>query len=142
MITNHSRLSAISTCLLLAFTGHAGAQTTSGVHLELNKAEQIDGACRMYLVIENRTSSTFRNLQLDLVGFDPDGIIAQRILLETAPLPAHKTRLKVFDMGSECQAVGRILINEVLLCETGDDKTPDCGGMLSASSRTAIELVP
>ncbi len=74
------------------------AQQDARVHLELNKAEQVQGSCRLYLLLDNKTERAYENLQLDLVSFDTDGIIAQRMLLETAPLPAGKMRLKVFDL--------------------------------------------
>lgn len=119
------------------------AQQDARVHLELNKAEQVQGSCRLYLLLDNKTERAYENLQLDLVSFDTDGIIAQRMLLETAPLPAGKMRLKVFDLvQSRCDAVSRILINEVVLCKSTEGSAPDCADALTASTRIPIELVP
>src|SRR3546814_153356 len=45
------------------------------VRIELNKLENTDsGACRAYLLFENKTESAFAALKLDLVMFGPDGV--------------------------------------------------------------------
>lgn len=107
------------TPLLLALLGVVGPARAAkdGVSVELNKQEPNGAACRAYLVLENATESAFDTLKLDLVMFDADGVEAKRLAVETAPLSAGKTNLKVFDIdGLPCEWVGRVLLNDVMAC--------------------------
>ena len=78
----------------------------------------------------------------DLVMFDADGIVAKRLAVQTAPLAAGKTSLKVFDMtGLPCEQVGRLLSNDVMDCIDTDGARNDCLGLLSASQRGAVPFI-
>src|SRR3546814_16715533 len=82
----------------------------AGIALELNKLETVKNACRAYLVVQNRTDAALASLKLDLVMFGGDGVIAKRLAVEAAPLPAGKTRVRLFDMEglrAEARRVGR-----------------------------------
>ena len=70
------------------------------------------------MVFENATARGFSALKLDLVMFDPGGVIVKRLAVDAAPLPPGKTRLQVFDVGGlPCEEIGRVLLNDVLACE-------------------------
>ena len=115
----------------------------SQVGVELNRLEQRDGACRAYLVMDNRTDARFGSFKLDLTLFDADGVVARRMALETGPLRPRKTTVKLFDVdGLGCVGIGRMLVNDVLACEQ-DDKgaLSDCVDLLATSSRAATPLV-
>lgn len=113
-----------------------------GVALELNKLEPVDGACRAFLVIRNATPARFETLQLDLVMFDTDGIVAKRLAVDAAPLPAEKTLLKVFDIkGQSCGQIGQILLNGVLACRDSEGQRDDCLKMLSVTSRGEVLFI-
>lgn len=127
----------------LSASPSAGAQGDTAVRFELNKAEQAGDACRLYLLIDNRSQTDFQSLKLDLVSFDADGIVQQRMLLETAPLPAGRLRLKVFDLpDSRCAAVSRLLINDIAQCSAAGRTLDDCPGPVTAGSRLSIEFLP
>lgn len=112
------------------------------IGLELNKLEQRDGACRAYVVIENGTASRFDTLSFDLVMFDRTGVVAERLALETAPLPPAKTSLKVFDVpGLPCESVGRVLVNEVLACGDEQGAREDCLSRVETSARGDLALI-
>lgn len=126
---------------LLAFGVPAVAQE-AGVGIELNKLEPREGACRAYLVLENGTGSAFESLKLDLVMFDPEGVVAKRLAVETAPLPAGKTRLKVFDIdGLSCARIGKLLLNAVLSCEDATGPREDCLALVTTGSRDAVTFI-
>ncbi|MDF2096115.1 hypothetical protein [Aquibaculum arenosum] len=55
----------------------APADGEAAVVVELNKVEQLDNACRAYLLFENGNSSRFDEFRLDLVLFDSEGVIAR-----------------------------------------------------------------
>lgn len=112
------RLRALLLAAALACTGPVFAQA-GGVHVELNKLEPVNGACRAYLVTQNLTDDTFDSLKLDVVMFDADGIVAKRLAVQLGPMPAGKTSLKVFDMADlGCDQIGQLLLNNVLECTT------------------------
>lgn len=118
------------------------ASTPAHVSVELNKLEPHDGACRAYLVIENKTESRFDALKLDLVMFATDGVVNKRLAVEIAPLPAGKTSLKVFDMDElACEEVGRVLLNDVLVCDDGTGARTDCVDLIAQSSRTTVAFI-
>ncbi len=104
--------------LALLFAGTATAQPADGgIALELNKLEQVDGACRAYLVVQNPGTAAIDSLDLDLVTFQPDGVIGARFRVELAPVPAAKTLVKSFDFeGIACTEVERVLLNDVVAC--------------------------
>lgn len=112
------------------------------VAIELNKLEPRTDSCRAYLVLQNVTDGRFDSLKLDLVMFDSDGIIANRLAVETAPLPAGKTSLKAFDIGGlACEAIGRILVNDVLACEGAAVDAEGCLPLLSLSARGDVPFI-
>lgn len=119
------------------------AQPDGSVAIELNKVEtKPDGACRAYLVVENGTAGSFRELKLDMVMFDTDGVVARRLAVQVAPLPAGKTSLKVFDIkGLPCEKLGRLLLNDVMTCADAAETRTNCLDAISTRSRGRVELI-
>lgn len=134
----------VSLCLVPA----AGAQSAADaapagkVSLELNKLEQVEDACRAYLVLQNGTETTFGELELDIVLFDREDVIQRRLAVNTAPLRAGKTTVKAFEIDRQrCDAVGRVLLNDVLKCSSDEGRRDDCLGLVSVSSRAGPDFV-
>ncbi len=128
--------------LLVAGMPIQAAKAAPGMKLELNKLEPSDGACRAYVVIENDTGAVFATFRYALVIFDGEGVVARRLALETAPLPAGKTSLKVFDLaGLPCGDIGRILVNDVLECADATGTRTDCLQLVQPSSRSTTPLI-
>lgn len=118
------------------------AASANAVTVELNKLEPSDGACRAYLLVENGTGEAFETLTLDIVMFDQEGIVARRLAVETAPMPAGKTSLKVFDVTDlGCEAIGSVLLNRVLACADASGERDDCLDLISVSARTAVPFI-
>ncbi|MFO7855108.1 MAG: hypothetical protein R6V44_07810 [Paracoccaceae bacterium] len=119
--------------------GPAAAEPAPAIGVELNRLETVEGECRAYLVLDNR-GGALESLELDLVLFDPDGVIARRLAVEAGPLRAGRESVKVFTIGGlACDGIGRVLLNDVLSC-TGEGAGDDCLGRIEASSRAAAPL--
>jgi hypothetical protein len=124
-----------------AQTEEPTAATTPEITVELNKLEPVDAACRIYLLLRNETEITFETLQLELVSFDAQGIISQRVAVDLAPLRQGKTLVKLFDVPeTPCESVEQLLLNETLQCDGGDGPIEDCLDLLHPSSRANVEF--
>ena len=130
--------SAVFLCLpLFAWCPPALAQES--LKIELNKLETVEGACRAYLLFENKSGSAFDSLKLDLVMFDPNGVINKRLAVEGAPLPVGKTSVKLFDIKDlACAEVDRILLNDVLSCRGPAGEIDDCLVDIDTTSRNSV----
>lgn len=127
---------------LLFWAALPASANDPAISVELNKLEPNGDACRAYLVVRNAAGTAFESLKLDLVMFDPDGIVARRLAVETAPLATDKTILKVFDIaGLACPGIGRILMNDVLACHDGAGPRGDCLALVAPSARGAVPFI-
>lgn len=143
---NHARLGMawglVAMLAVFGTVGSAGAAEKGRIGVELNKLEAVGESCRAYLVLANGTGGVFKSLKLDLVMFDPDGIVQRRVAVEAAPLAAGKTTLKVFDIAKmACASVGKVLLNSVMSCETAAGPMGDCLSKVSVSSRAKQPLI-
>ena len=139
------RLTTAAVILVLgavtAVTGSVRA-ADGRIGVELNKLEPLASACRAYLVLTNKAGMAFRDLKLDLVIFDTDGIVARRVAVQGGPIPNGKTSLKVFDIdGVQCAKVSRFLLNGVMTCDAEGGKPGDCAGLIDTTSRAAAPLI-
>lgn len=109
--------------------------------IELNRLEQIDATCRVYLVFSNPSDTALETLQLELVLFDTDGYVQRRITLDASPIAEDKTTVKLFDLAeTKCERVGRILINDVLEVAGPDGPLPKDVSQLELSSKLDVDL--
>ncbi len=109
-------LAALGLGLLLASAAPASAD--GPLRLELNKMERVDGACRAFIVIRNETETGLTSLDVDLVTFEPSGVIGSRFRVELAPVPPGKTVVKSFDFeGVDCERIDRVLLNDIVRCD-------------------------
>lgn len=106
------------------------AEGDATIALELNKLEPVTGACRVYLTVRNG-GGAYEALGLDLVLFGRDGVIARRLSAEIGPLRAGKRQVRLFDIpGADCDAIGGVLVNDVLDCKPASGGGPDPGACL------------
>ena len=121
----------------------AASAAEPGLDIELNKAEDGDGACIASFVMRNAMGHTLDRFSMDLYVFDNNGVIARQVLLDLAPLRGNKTTVALFNLiGRSCGEVSRILINDIPSCRSaGSGATLDCLAALTVSSRGAIEMV-
>lgn len=124
------------------------ARAASPLSFELNKLEPLGqggSGCRAYFVAHNPDPQSLEQLRVDLVVFGTDGIVARRLALDLGPLPAGKTAVRLFDLaGLACDGIGRVLVNDVLSCRTGEKDAAQaeqdreaCLDRLSVASRVA-----
>ncbi len=129
--------------VLLAFgvASPALAQEPAKFPLELNRLEQDGQICRVYLLVKNPDETAIKDFKLDLVFFDTDNIIRNRLYVELGPLPAAKTAVRLFDIpDSDCAALGSILVNDVVTCADTTGAKLECLKRLELVSRTDAEL--
>jgi hypothetical protein len=137
-MTHDPRILALAFLGLTAWTGLAAAD---GIKIELNKLEPQAASCRVYMLFEN-SGPAIEALALDLVLFDPSEVISRRVTVDSGPLRASKTTLKLFDIPDlACTDIRRILVNEVSDCRDAKGSHQDCIERLTLASRSDVELV-
>ena len=131
--------SAACAGLLTLSPAGAIAQDASGLRVELNKLEPRDKACRTYLLLDNTSDVDYQSLKLDLFVLDKAGVISQRLVVETAPLPPKKTTVKLFDFpATSCDDFGRVLLNGVTACEAGGTARTDCLAAIETATKSPV----
>jgi hypothetical protein len=101
--------------------------------LELNTTESADNHCRLTFVIQNKNQQAIDSIKLDLVTFNPEGIVQRRMVIDMGPVRADKTTVKTFATEGGCNQLGSILVNDVTACSPGEPSA--CLDGLSLSSR-------
>ena len=130
---------------LVGFSGVAVAQETpkqDGLQIELNAAADVDGACRISFLVENRLGADLSEAVFETVLFDADGAVERLSLFDMRDLPAGRPRVRQFQIeGIACTGIQRILFNGAQTCNgEGLDKGA-CMDGLGLTSRTEIELL-
>ncbi|KAA5607675.1 hypothetical protein F1188_00740 [Roseospira marina] len=116
-----------------------GAAESGRVRAELNKVEDIDGACRSFFLFRNHTPVTLTGFEMSLAILDTDGVIDRLLTIDAAPLPAGRTTLKLFDIPDvACADIGKIILHDMGACQGDDGTTRDCFALLDVSSRASI----
>ncbi len=132
--------------LLAAVPALADAPPTPApIPLELNKLEPLTTGgpgCRAYFVVSNPDTTPIEQLRIDLILFGTDGVIARRLAFDLGPLGPKKISVRLFDVaGLPCDGIGRMLVNDVLLCKAVEDEDHQaCLDRLAVSSRTTVPL--
>ncbi|MEM9148676.1 MAG: Tat pathway signal sequence domain protein [Pseudomonadota bacterium] len=131
--------------VLLALSGIGALEARAqeaGLSIELNRLDTQAEACQAFLVMENGTEIAFEELVLDLVMFGDDGIIARRLAVDIAPLRAGRISVKVFAVeGTACEAIGRVLLNDVLSCAGAEGPVAGCFDLIDTRSRVSAEFL-
>lgn len=127
--------------LSLALSGAALAADPPALGVELNKLETFEKGCRAYVVINNTGEAAFQSVKLDLVLFQPDGVIARRFAVDLAPLKGSKKTVKLFDIeGLACDKISSVLVNDVMECKSDAGPQADCLSKMSLSSVAGAPL--
>ena len=90
------------------------------VSVQLNSVENADNRCRLYFVIENKSQVGIESMKLDLVAFDGDGGILNRVIVEMGPVQSAKTMVRAFAVDAECAHISALLVNDVVVCTPGE----------------------
>jgi hypothetical protein len=117
------------------------AQEKSGIAIELNKLEPIEGSCRAYFVVRPEGSTEYKEFKMELLVFDTGGIIQKWLAIDAAPLRAGKTSVKLFDVsGVACDKVGSILLNDVTACADAGGEIAGCVDRITATSKAKAKF--
>jgi hypothetical protein len=136
----HGRSGRIVALAAMFFFVPALGAKAAGLTIELNKLEPQKDSCRAYVVVSNNSSTVYEALKLDLVLFQPDGVIGRRFALDLGPLKAQKRSVKLFDLDTPCDQVGSLLINDVLECNGETGSISNCLADLTATSLAKAKL--
>ena len=143
MTSRRQSVSALSALLLAlsAAPALAAAAAPNGVILELNTLEPRGQNCAVNMVF-GTGDDAYQSFKLDLVFFGTDGAIRKRLAVEAAPLRSRKTSVKAFEVsGLACDAIGSVLVNDVLDCRTEAGAVADCIDRVETKSRLPVALM-
>ena len=131
---------AIASLLSMGVAAPVAADPTK-IAIELNKLETQDKGCRAYMVVDNQSTAAYQALKLDLVLFQPDGVIGRRVAIDLAPLKAQKKTVKLFDLdGTACDKIGSFLINDIVECKSDAGAVENCLSGIAVKSLTTVQL--
>ncbi len=132
---------ALAGCALAPVASAAQSGSGTGLGVELNKLEPYDKGCRAYVVINNTSDSGYQSVKLDLVLFQPDGVIARRFAVDLAPLKAAKKSVKLFDIENlPCDKISSVLVNDVMECKSDQGPVADCLAKMTLTSVSGAPL--
>ena len=143
MTSRRQSVSALSALLLAlsAVPALAANAAPNGVSLELNTLEPRGQNCAVNMVF-GTGDDAYQSFKLDLVFFGTDGAIRKRLAVDAAPLRARKTSVKAFEVsGLACDAIGSVLVNDVLDCRTEAGAVADCIDRVETKSRLPVALM-
>lgn len=135
----------------LAIAGLAGAmalttatpaqETAGGLLLELNALQSSESGCRVTFLATNNLGRPLSKAGFEVALFDAEGAIDRLVSLDFKALANGKTKVLQFELQDlQCDAVSRILVNDVGACE-GEGLAPDaCLARLATSTRTKTQF--
>lgn len=128
-------------CGAVAATSGAAAADPARIGLELNRLEPLEAGRQIWLVAEPGAQD-LAALALDMVLFDRDGLILDRLAVDLGPLAAGRTHVRAFPVeGIACDALGRALVNDVLICDAPAGPLDRCRDRIDARARGPVGLV-
>ena len=130
---------ALSALLVIPLLATASLAEPAALSVELNKLQPQEKGCRAYIVVNNAGTTAYQSVKLDLVLFQPDGVIARRFAIDLAPLKPQKRSVKLFDLdGTACDKVGSLLINDVVECKSDTGSLDNCLANMTLSTLTTV----
>ena len=119
----------------------SAAPASDGLQIELNKATDANGNCRLVFVAKNDSGQSLDQTAYEVVIFGDDGGVLQFLVLQFGRYPANKTRVVRFDVENQsCSGISRLLVNDVDACVSNGQPSEVCLEGLTTSSRTDISF--
>lgn len=115
------------------------AQSGGTIEIELNRAEDVGGTCRLTYVATNATPTGLEAMSYEVAVFDTEGVMRQLLVLDFGRLPSGKTRVVQFDLADQpCAGISRILVNTAVDCIGPQGPRDTCrdNALLSTRVRT------
>lgn len=118
----------------------AAAEEGGAIAVELNDLQAGEGACRAVFVLNNGLPNPLDKLALRVVAFDTGGHATLFLSLDVGALPVGKTRVLRFDLGEgvACDAIGRLVLDDVTACDGGDANPATCLAAVALSTRAGV----
>lgn len=117
-------------------------EPVSGLSIELNAAQEVQGACRFTFVAQNNTGNEIDKAVFETVIFDAAGTVVRLSLFDFRDLPEGRPRVRQFDVpGMSCDAISQTLINGTSSCIVEGAESGVCSDGLSLSSRISMKLL-
>jgi len=135
---------AMSLACVLALSGPAFSKDevpAPHLSLELNAMQQLEGACRIVFLADNRLGTDLEALSYETVLIDTDGVVDRLTLFDFQSLPEGRMRVRQFDLeNAQCGRIGRVLINGAAACKGEGLAGDECIDKLTVSSKTGTEI--
>ncbi len=110
--------------------------------IELNSLSQQENACRLIFLAHNSMGKDLDKAVFETVLFKTDGRVDRLTLFDFQKLPQGRPRVRQFDIpGLDCDALGRVLINDVHACYGQGITGADCIDALKLSTKTSVEVL-
>ncbi|RNF34460.1 hypothetical protein [Paracoccus methylarcula] len=120
------------------------ATASDSISLELNGATTTEaGGCQLTVVTTNRLDRDLDRAAWQVAIFDAAGVVQSLPILDFGAMVSGKTKVAMFELpGRGCTDIGRIIVNDVAACTTGDgdDLRDACLTGLATQSRTDIDF--
>lgn len=112
-----------------------------GLSIELNTHDQVEKGCQLTFVASTGIAGGIEKVVLETVLFSPDGSVDLLTLFDFAAIPSDRPRVRQFILpNTQCDGIGKILINGIQTCTVADQDPGICEAGLSVSSRTHVEI--
>ncbi|MEL7279371.1 MAG: hypothetical protein AAGK79_03390 [Pseudomonadota bacterium] len=132
---------AVCAALLCGAPFHSFAQTADGAALaiELNTSSDTGSGCQLSFVARNTLSDSLSQVGFEMAFFDKEGALLRMSTLDFRDLPQKRTKIRQFVIpDGACNALGRVLVNDVPVCEGLTGGT--CYDALKLTSRISIKF--
>ena len=104
--------------------------------LELNRLVSGNGACRLVFVARNGLGAPIERIAFEFVLFDTDGAVERISAFDFGAMPDDKTVVRQYELpDTDCDTLGRILINDVTVCDGAGLSPESCLAALQATTR-------
>lgn len=130
---------AVAGTLAAPLPGAAQEPATGAIKLELNALQKSEKGCRIAFVVENAMGRDIARAAYEIALFNKEGLVDRLLVLDFQELPNEKTKVRRFDLAdADCDAIGRVLINDASACEGDGIEPGDCIARLEATSRSTV----
>ncbi len=135
-------LAAITVSFPMIAQAQSEGAAQSGLLMELNTVQDVEGACRLTFLVDNKTGEAIDSVSFETVIFDASGSVVRLSLFNFRDLPVDRPRVRQFDLpGLTCDGLGQALINGANTCVVAGTDSQLCDDALKLNSRTDVELL-
>jgi len=132
----------IGIAMLLMLWPQQGMSDDGKISIELNRVSEVKDACRMSFVFTNGLEVPVETLLIETVLFNKEQSVERFLVLKSRPLSPRKIRVQQFDVrGVACGRLGKLLLNDIKDCKTGDLTAAGCLEKIVPSSRTDVPFI-